>query len=89
MEELWNVLQLRNVGGKYYLIDNANASQPYHKPIVIDKMGANFFSALQGAGTRKAAAELIAARYGADASKVMEDMEVFLDSVKERYAAWK
>mgnify|MGYP002865290260 CR=1 FL=1 len=89
MEQIIETLQLRRAGGKCYLIDTADEKGPYHKPVMVNEMGAEFFLQLKKGKSREETSQRIAAEYGVDEKKVREDLDRFLKDLTERHIIWK
>lgn len=86
--EIFSCLQLRQAGGKAYLIDHVKAGLPYHKPIAVNESGAEMFEHIVKAGNMEKAAEEMAEQYGVDVQTVLDDMRQFSETIRSNYVVW-
>lgn len=84
-----NDLNIRHAAGRIYLIDSERSTFPYHRPVVINKVGEEIFLLLTSGKSVDEAADIMAQEYGADRSEIVSDIMDFVNGVGKGYVEWK
>ncbi len=73
--------QLRQAGGRYYLLDMGQSGVPYKRPMELNDIGAQIWQMMADGCTCEEVAEKLAQEYNAELKDIREDVLQFQKSL--------